>query len=118
VLNKILSQSVSQESPFRLFVINIAERATISEAQLLYLSAAQDAVTPKREPAMTNFFVHCTCGREHFERLPRLWWMRLLPKTRLYSCSACGKQQLASARSVNEALWALRARDRGVPALR
>jgi hypothetical protein len=61
---------------------------------------------------MQSWFSRCDCGFEHFERIPRRWWMRLLPGRRFYRCGQCGKEQLASERAVNEAVWERRAQNR------
>lgn len=34
-------------------------------------------------------FIVCGCGLQHYHRVPRKWWMRLVPSRRLYRCDSC-----------------------------
>lgn len=37
---------------------------------------------------MSYVSLRCSCGG-HVYRMPRPWWVRLIPYSRLYACSKC-----------------------------
>lgn len=41
-----------------------------------------------RRPSLRLF--GCGCGKHFLQRASRSWWMRLLPRFRLYLCIQCG----------------------------
>lgn len=45
----------------------------------------------------------CSCEPVHLARVPRHFWMRLLPWLHRYQCQQCHKFQLASYRKIDEA---------------
>lgn len=76
-----------------------------------------DRNAPAQKSTMNSVFRQCRCGLEHFERIPRRYWMRFLPGLRFYRCSKCGKQQLASQQAVTQAGWLPRQRNNSSRAL-
>jgi hypothetical protein len=40
------------------------------------------------------FSCGCGCGKDHLLRIPRSFWMRLLPLFRLYRCGRCFQRVL------------------------
>ncbi len=55
---------------------------------------------------MKLLFSRCGCGYEYLARMPRSFWMRLVPVPgmRLYRCTLCGFHMLASKRRVQAAV--------------
>ncbi len=45
----------------------------------------------------------CPCEPAHLARVPRRFWMRLLPWLRHYQCEKCHKYQLANPLTVDNA---------------
>ncbi len=45
-------------------------------------------------PTVNTIFSRCTCSQARLQRVPRRFWMRLIPFVRLYECADCGKQTL------------------------
>ncbi len=50
----------------------------------------------------------CTqCGFDGLDRLPRTFWMRLLPNLRHYHCGQCNSHVLAPKLAVEARQWAM-----------
>ncbi|TWO72285.1 hypothetical protein FN976_06155 [Caenimonas sedimenti] len=55
---------------------------------------------------MQIFLKSCDqCDFSEVGRLPRTWWMRLIPKLRHYDCKKCKQSFLAPKRLVEERQW-------------
>jgi hypothetical protein len=48
----------------------------------------------------------CGCDVAYYQRLPRKWWMRLLPTRQRFRCTKCGASMFVpGARSVARVHW-------------
>lgn len=55
---------------------------------------------------MQNSTSSCdSCDLSTLERVPRKFWMRLMPGMRHYRCTACGRKQLAPKDLVESRKW-------------
>ena len=82
----------------RLWVVvrtdNYADISTYCGAQcgLLFRAAAflhVSAQSRRRRRERTMKLSPCKCDPQHFHRVSRRWWMRLVPMRRLFQCSKC-----------------------------
>lgn len=50
------------------------------------------------------FFKLMCCKQRHQVRVSRVWWMRLIPYSRLYKCDLCGTRHLVIKRTVSPSI--------------